>query len=172
MSAFLYYCHLCKAQANYSQIVASYWQNRFFFVQGLPLVWDEWMQSNELAHFGPRKLNIKRGCVFPMVIWPAFRMGQYRVNDHPYHAPQFKLMQNWHKKFSAFWEAQTEIVLDKNKYFRISLSSHICEFDRIKARNGYLLCCSVGRCVNRTKTVYIEWQGSIEPEPLKIVRRG
>ena len=31
----------------------------------------------------------KRGCVFPMVIWPAFRMGQYRVNDHPYHAPQF-----------------------------------------------------------------------------------
>ena len=25
-----------------------------------------------------------------MVIWPAFRMGQYRVNDHPYHAPQLK----------------------------------------------------------------------------------
>ena len=24
-----------------------------------------------------------------MVIWPAFRMGQYRVNNHPYHAPQF-----------------------------------------------------------------------------------
>ena len=24
-----------------------------------------------------------------MVIWPALRMGQYRVNDHPYHAPQF-----------------------------------------------------------------------------------
>ena len=33
----------------------------------------------------------KRGCVLPMVIWPAFRMGQYRVNDHPYHAPQFNL---------------------------------------------------------------------------------
>ena len=30
-----------------------------------------------------------RGCVFPMVIWPAFRMGQYRVSDHLYHAPQF-----------------------------------------------------------------------------------
>ena len=35
-----------------------------------------------------------------MVIWPAFCMGQYysqyyrqyRVNDHPYHAPQFKLL--------------------------------------------------------------------------------
>ena len=34
-------------------------------------------------------LEIKRGCVFPMVISPAFRMAQYRVNDHPYHAPQF-----------------------------------------------------------------------------------
>ena len=31
----------------------------------------------------------KQGCVFPMVIWPAFRMEKYRVNDHPYHAPQF-----------------------------------------------------------------------------------
>ena len=31
----------------------------------------------------------KRGCVFPMVIWPAFRMGQFRVNDHPYHAPSY-----------------------------------------------------------------------------------
>ena len=26
-----------------------------------------------------------------MVVWPAFRMGQYRVNDHPYHTPQFTL---------------------------------------------------------------------------------
>ena len=25
----------------------------------------------------------KRGCAFPMVIWPAFRMGQDRVNDRP-----------------------------------------------------------------------------------------
>ena len=24
-----------------------------------------------------------------MVIWPVFRMGQYRVNNHTYHAPQF-----------------------------------------------------------------------------------
>ena len=24
-----------------------------------------------------------------MVIWPAFRMEKYRVNDHPYHAPHF-----------------------------------------------------------------------------------
>ena len=31
----------------------------------------------------------KRGGVFPMVIWPEFRMGEYRANDHPYHAPQF-----------------------------------------------------------------------------------
>ena len=31
----------------------------------------------------------KRGCAFPMVIWPEFRMGLYRVNDHPNHTPQF-----------------------------------------------------------------------------------
>ena len=24
-----------------------------------------------------------------MVIWPTFRMRQYRANEHPYHAPQF-----------------------------------------------------------------------------------
>ena len=24
-----------------------------------------------------------------MVIWPAFGMGQYRFNNHPYHASQF-----------------------------------------------------------------------------------
>ena len=24
-----------------------------------------------------------------MVIWPEFRMGQYWVNDHPYHVSQF-----------------------------------------------------------------------------------
>ena len=35
------------------------------------------------------QLHSKRGCVFPMVLWPEFRMGQYRVNDHHYHAPQF-----------------------------------------------------------------------------------
>ena len=28
-----------------------------------------------------------------MVIWPAFRMEKYRVNDHPYHASQFSLIQ-------------------------------------------------------------------------------
>ena len=39
--------------------------------------------------------DIKRGCVFPMVIWPAFRMGQYRVNDHPYDASQFKSLRDY-----------------------------------------------------------------------------
>ena len=44
---------------------------------------------------GPKKSDhgkdrgAKQGCVFPMVIWPAFRMEKYRVNDHPYHASQF-----------------------------------------------------------------------------------
>ena len=35
------------------------------------------------------KACTKQGCAFPMVIWPVFRMEKYRVNDHPYHAPQF-----------------------------------------------------------------------------------
>ena len=34
-----------------------------------------------------------------MVIWPAFRMGQYCVNDHPYHAPQFN---------TVIWSAKTK----------------------------------------------------------------
>ena len=25
--------------------------------------------------------DVKVGCVFPMVIWPEFRIGQYRVNN-------------------------------------------------------------------------------------------
>ena len=34
-------------------------------------------------------LLYKVGCVFPMVIWPEFRMGQYRDDDHRDHAPLF-----------------------------------------------------------------------------------
>ena len=37
--------------------------------------------------------TIKRGCVLLMVIWPAFRMEQHRVNDHSYYALQFKVGQ-------------------------------------------------------------------------------
>ena len=37
-----------------------------------------------------------------MVIWPAFRMGQYRVNDHPYHAPQFTYrFENLYKQITS-----------------------------------------------------------------------
>jgi len=43
-----------------------------------------------LILYGPYCMVLyKQGCVFLMVIWPAFRMEKYRVNDHPYHAPQF-----------------------------------------------------------------------------------
>ena len=37
------------------------------------------------------KCFYKRGYVFQMVIWSAFRMRQYRVKNHPYRAPQFIL---------------------------------------------------------------------------------
>ena len=47
----------------------------------------------EAPHFtNPGQMaHSKRGCVFAMVIWPEFRMVQYRVNDHPYHTPQYIL---------------------------------------------------------------------------------
>ena len=47
--------------------------------------------GNKVDMLGSYESYFKRGCVFSMDIWPAFRMGQYRVNDHPYHAPQFTL---------------------------------------------------------------------------------
>ena len=38
-----------------------------------------------------------------MVIWPAFRKGQYRANDHPYRAPQFttcRLVKNFERSLN------------------------------------------------------------------------
>ena len=50
-------------------------------------------------------LFCKRGCVFPMVIWPESRTGQYSVNDHPYHAPQFMLSKmNLVSRLAADWQ--------------------------------------------------------------------
>ena len=46
--------------------------------------------NNEGRHMKSYNTYNKRGCIFPMVIWPAFRMGQFRVKGHPYHAPQFR----------------------------------------------------------------------------------
>ena len=48
-------------------------------------------------------LNIpKRGCVFPLVIWPAFRMEHNRVNGHPYHAPQFIIQSKLYETYNMF----------------------------------------------------------------------
>ena len=51
------------------------------------LNYDGLNRSKNAKNKGEQK-NIKPGCVIPMVIWPEFRMGKYRINDHPYHAPQ------------------------------------------------------------------------------------
>ena len=37
----------------------------------------------------------KLGCVFPMVIWPEFRMGRYRDDDHREDAPHFRTDYHW-----------------------------------------------------------------------------
>jgi len=58
-------------------------QDETFFEGGFT---KDWVLKVRQSLFNP---SHKRGCVFPMVIWPAFRIRQYRVNDHPYHAPQF-----------------------------------------------------------------------------------
>ena len=44
----------------------------------------------------------KWGCVFSMVIWPAFRMWQLRANDHPYHAPLFTLLSGPLQRFREY----------------------------------------------------------------------
>ena len=46
-----------------------------------------------------------------MVIWHAFRIEQYRVNDHPYHAPQFSTMQFKKKIVQIFFCANIISVL-------------------------------------------------------------
>ena len=38
---------------------------------------------------GSLKLQFKVGCVFQMVIWSEFRMGQYSDDDHREDAPHF-----------------------------------------------------------------------------------
>ena len=48
-----------------------------------------WIKNHHLV-FLELKPRIKQGCVFSMVIWPAFHIEKYRLNDHPYHAPQFR----------------------------------------------------------------------------------
>ena len=55
---------------------------------------------NEIYEQDARDVNIiwvnliiswKVECVFPMVIWSEFRLGQYRVDDHREDAPHFNL---------------------------------------------------------------------------------
>ena len=51
-----------------------------------------------------------------MVIWPAFRMEKYRVNDHPYHAPQFMSFINPLQKLFAISYLSYYIQNDLPKY--------------------------------------------------------
>ena len=69
----------------------------------------------ETIHQSPHK----RGCVFPMVIWPAFRMGRYRVNDHPYHAIQFICHQ--HCRFASDSDCQFNFNTRSSRSFSTKL---------------------------------------------------
>ena len=58
--------------------------------------WNYWGLQIRLGPVtGPRLNFNKQGCAFSMVLWPDFLMWQYRVNDHPYHAPQFIFLPEW-----------------------------------------------------------------------------
>ena len=60
-----------------------------------------------------------------MVIWPVFRMGQYRVNNHPYHAPQFIDNMN----YKSFIRKLQKLLLEFARiYWRIS-RGHFSESD-------------------------------------------
>ena len=45
-----------------------------------------------------------------MIIWPAFRIKKYRVNDHPYNAPQFTHRRNGHFQKITEIHIQSESV--------------------------------------------------------------
>ena len=68
------------------------------------------------------KDGCKRGCVFPIVVWPACRMEQYRVNDNPYRAPQFIARVTAAENQKVGFRVQTEKVFNyanrKIEYFR------------------------------------------------------
>ena len=66
-------------------------------------IWPVWRKNTKLFDILRNIRTNKLVSVFPMVIWPAFRMRQYRVNNHPYHAPQFmKDSENANRWFSFF----------------------------------------------------------------------
>ena len=48
-----------------------------------------------------------------MVIWPEFRMRQYRVNDHPYHAPQFTILEDLDERsLSELYQRAEQFSID------------------------------------------------------------
>ena len=58
------------------------------------------------------------GCIFAMVIWPAFRMGQYRDDDHQEDASHFILGRKRHfrkttsfdRNFDRYWPTKVEFA--------------------------------------------------------------
>ena len=76
--------------------------------------------------FFPRK----RRSVFPMVSWPAFRMRQYRINDHPHHLPQFTRSRS--KNFQ--WYQNVFLAMAYRHCFKLNLSI-------IKLLKSFSRCC-------------------------------
>ena len=88
------------------------WESNNVDISGALFVMKFSLRLLKPCKVGARDVNNKLGCVFPIVIWPAFRMEQYRVNDHPYHASQFI----WMPKFT-----KVEVEFEK-------ISKILCRF--------------------------------------------
>ena len=70
-----------------------------------------------------------------MVIWPAFRMGQYRVDDHPYHAPQFITRTVRDKNFKKDISSLRYELLELNKNYSSQMQTVIGLVNELKAAN-------------------------------------
>ena len=70
-----------------------------------------------------------------MVIWPAFRMRQYRVNDHPYHAPQFS-SPNRRPHLKKFESPPSESVPEKDGGGSSAVWVRLLETVRIRPASG------------------------------------
>ena len=71
---------------------------------------------------GSLKLQFKVGCVFPMVIWSEFRMGQYRDDDHREDTPHF----NWR-----------EIVIPPASIWKLICHQNVPSATRVSARRFF-----------------------------------
>ena len=67
-----------------------------------------------------------------MVIWPTFRKGQHRANDHSYHAPQFISLIQFDPNFCMLVETTIDYYMDRNVWDTASITINFdIELDKL-----------------------------------------